>query len=61
MIEFRPETHQYFVEGVEYPSVTSMLKDAGLVDDRWFTDPVQEKPKPARRPPIAVKAKKPAA
>lgn len=27
---FNPETHQYIVDGIEYPSVTQVLKAAGL-------------------------------
>ena len=37
-IEFKEETHQYFCNGLEYPSVTQIIKAAGLVDDAWFTN-----------------------
>ena len=35
---FKAETHQYFYQGVELPSVTGILKDMGLIDTQWFTD-----------------------
>ncbi len=37
-MEFDAETHTYFVDGEVVPSVTQVLKNAGLVDDRWFTE-----------------------
>lgn len=37
-MEFDPETHTYFVDGVETVSVTQVLKLAGFVDDTWFTE-----------------------
>jgi hypothetical protein len=30
--------HQYFAGQVRVPSVTEMLRDAGLIDDRWFRE-----------------------
>jgi hypothetical protein len=30
-------THTYRIDGVVVPSVTQVLKEAGLVDDRWYT------------------------
>lgn len=35
---FKSETHQYFIDGVEIYSNTQILKLAGLIDDRWYTD-----------------------
>ncbi len=35
-IEFKEDTHQYFIEGVEYPSVTTIIKDLNLIDTTWF-------------------------
>ena len=37
---FEPEQHQYFdlETGDVIPSITQMLKSAGLVDDRFFTE-----------------------
>jgi len=32
------EDHRYFVGEVEYPSVTRILREEGLVDDQWFTE-----------------------
>ena len=37
-IELDQSTHTYFVDGIESISVTQVLKLAGLVDDRWFTE-----------------------
>jgi hypothetical protein len=31
-------THEYSVDGIARPGVTSILASAGLIDDRWFTD-----------------------
>lgn len=36
--EFDPIEHRYYNEGIEIPSVSSLLKEFGLVDDRWFTE-----------------------
>jgi len=38
MIEFNEYDHEYFVEGKSYPSVTTILKDVGLIDTSWFTE-----------------------
>ncbi len=35
---FQPQDHRYFLDGRELPSNTAMIKDAGLIDDRWFTE-----------------------
>jgi hypothetical protein len=32
------DTHTYTVDGQEYPSVTQILKDCGLIDITWYTD-----------------------
>jgi hypothetical protein len=37
-IEFDEATHTYYVDGIEQISVTQVLKVAGLIDDRWFTE-----------------------
>lgn len=37
-IEIDEATHTYYVDGVESISVTQVLKLAGLVDDRWYTE-----------------------
>jgi hypothetical protein len=37
-ITFEPESHTYTVGGRTVPHVTGILKAAGLVDDRWFTE-----------------------
>ena len=37
MIEFNEAEHTYFVAGVKYPSVTTILQDLGLIDTSWFT------------------------
>lgn len=37
MIEFNEAEHTYSVDGVLYPSVTTILKDIGLIDTSWFT------------------------
>jgi len=38
LMEFDAETHTYYVDGDAKPSVTQILKLAGLVDDQWFTE-----------------------
>src|SRR5258708_2280329 len=38
LLEFDPVSHTYFVNGEIMPSVTQILKLAGLVDDQWFTE-----------------------
>lgn len=35
-LEYNEDTHQYFVAGMEYPSVTTILKDIDIIDTRWF-------------------------
>jgi len=37
-LAFDDATHTYTVDGIEVPSVTQVLDDAGLVDKRWYTD-----------------------
>jgi hypothetical protein len=36
MVTFKEDTHQYFLGDLELPSVTTILKEIGYVDDRWF-------------------------
>ncbi len=38
MLKFDETAHKYFLNGLELPSVTRILSDAGLVDARWFDD-----------------------
>jgi hypothetical protein len=35
-IQFDPDKHKYFVGGREIPSVTTILKEITILDDRWF-------------------------
>jgi hypothetical protein len=35
--EFREATHEYFIGGKPVPGVTTVLKEAGLIDSTWFT------------------------
>jgi len=43
-ITFNAELHEYRTDaGVLVPGVTSILKDAGLVDTTWFTDYARER------------------
>lgn len=37
-LEFVASSHRYYLDDRELPGVTSILKDAGLIDDTWFTD-----------------------
>lgn len=37
-MEFDAENHVYYVNGEVVPSVTQILKEAGLVDTTWFTE-----------------------
>lgn len=37
--------HRYTVAGVERPSVTQILKDAGLIDTTWYTEQARERGK----------------
>ncbi len=36
-LEFREDTHQYFLRGKELPSVTTILKDVGIIADGFYT------------------------
>lgn len=36
MIEFKEDTHQYFKDDLELPSVTTILKEIGCIDTTWF-------------------------
>jgi hypothetical protein len=40
-LTFNPELHEYRIDGQVVPSVTQILSEAGLVDDRWYTDESQ--------------------
>jgi hypothetical protein len=42
-IQFNADRHEYSVNGVVYPSVTQVLKIAGLIDTTWFTDEARER------------------
>lgn len=37
-LEFRQAEHRYFLRGRELPSVTAVLKGAGLVEDAFYTE-----------------------
>jgi len=37
-VHFEPTTHTYTLNGRRMPSVSEILRDAGLVDGRWWTD-----------------------
>ena len=37
-LEFDEATHTYSVSGKQMSSVTRILKSAGLIDERWFSD-----------------------
>jgi CRISPR/Cas system-associated exonuclease Cas4 (RecB family) len=37
-LTFKPESHQYLLDGVELPSVTNILKEVGLIDTRFMTE-----------------------
>lgn len=37
-LTFDPEKHEYRYNGTVVPSVTQLLKWAGLIDDSWFSD-----------------------
>ncbi len=45
MFRFDPSVHAYIdvTTGAEYPHITSLLKQAGLVDDTWFTPESRER------------------
>lgn len=34
----RNDQHEYFWKGAKVPGVNEVLKDAGFIDDAWFTD-----------------------
>jgi hypothetical protein len=34
---FEEKGHKYFLDGREFPSVTTVLSDMGLIDTSWFT------------------------
>ena len=38
MLEFNKERHEYKLDGVILPSVTQVIKSAGLVDDTFYDD-----------------------
>lgn len=38
LIEFDSDGHRYFVNGDLVPSVTQVIRDAGMIDDRYFTE-----------------------
>lgn len=42
-VRFDAPTHVYTVAGFERPSVTQILKDAGLIDTTWYTDEARER------------------
>ena len=35
---FDPEEHRFSVNGVVWPSITQVLREAGMIDDRWFDE-----------------------
>lgn len=35
---FKPDTHQYFKDGVELPGVTTILSDLGFIEKDFFTE-----------------------
>lgn len=37
-LQFDEATHRYTLEGRELISVTTVLREVGLIDDRWFTE-----------------------
>jgi hypothetical protein len=42
-VHFDEATHTYTVGGVVVPSVTQVIKSAGLVDDRWFNEAARDR------------------
>lgn len=42
-LKFNPDLHEYTAGGRRVPHVTGILKTAGLVDDRWFTEWARER------------------
>ena len=45
LVQIEESAHVYTVAGVERPSVTQILKDAGLIDTTWYTDEARERGK----------------
>jgi hypothetical protein len=43
MITFDPELHEYRDDGRIIRSVTQILKGAGIIDDRWYTEEARER------------------
>lgn len=43
MIVFNPDIHEYRDGEEIIPSVTQILKEAGLINDRWFTEESRER------------------
>lgn len=37
-LSFNRELHQFKIDGTPVPSVTQILKGAGIIDDRWFSE-----------------------
>ena len=44
-LKYDDATHTYSVDGVVYPSVTQVLKEAGLIDETWYTEEGAERGK----------------
>ncbi len=42
-VHFDEATHTYKVDGKVVPSVTQILKSAGLVEDRWFNEAARDR------------------
>lgn len=42
-LEFDARSHVYMLDGEIVPSVTQLIKLAGLIDDRWFTPEATER------------------
>ena len=42
-VQFDAAAHVYTVAGVQRPSVTHILKDAGLIDTTWYTEEARER------------------
>ena len=43
VVQFDESAHVYTVARVQRPSVTQILKDAGLIDTTWYTDEARER------------------
>ena len=37
MLEYNDELHEYYLEGKQLPSVTTLLKDCGIIDTAFYT------------------------